>query len=96
MRIMNTMLLIFSVPCMISLRRSIDIALRCIAISIAPIAPTPAASVGVAKPPRIEPRTANMRISGGASADRMRSRLTFSSLVCAGIADGLIIAVTTR
>ena len=34
----------------------------------APIAPTPAASVGVAKPAMIDPSTARMSISGGANA----------------------------
>ena len=35
---------------------------------IAPIAPTPADSVGVANPPNIEPRTAIIKIKGGNKA----------------------------
>ena len=36
--------------------------------TMAPTAPTDAASVGVAKPPRMEPRTATISSSGGISA----------------------------
>ncbi len=95
---MNTMLLILSVPRMISRSRSRSSDLRCSAISIAPIAPTPAASVGVANPPRIEPSTARIRISGGAIARNILPNETCSSssATCAGSASGLMSAVITR
>ena len=71
---------------------------RSVAINNAPIAPTPAASVGVAKPPSIEPSTANIRISGG---NRAPSTLPIEaagspSIECAGMVAGRNIATTTR
>ena len=60
-------------------------------------APTPAASVGDARPPRIEPRTATMRITGAASeciiiAQNSRRDISFiSSAGMAGAPDGFTI-----
>ncbi len=90
------MLLMRSVLRMISRSLSIDNARRCNAINIAPMAPTPAASVGVAKPPRIEPSTAKMSISGGASAPRILpiETLSLSVAPCAGMESGFTIAAT--
>ena len=48
-------------------RRLVELsAPRKAASTSAPLAPTPAASVGVASPPRIEPRTATISSRGGA------------------------------
>ena len=46
--------------------------MRSPASSSAPMAPTDAASVGVAMPPRIEPRTAMMSSSGGSRMSSSR------------------------
>ncbi len=62
------MLLILSVLSMISCKRRRLICRRLIASSKAPSAPTPAASVGVASPARIEPSTAKISSKGGNSA----------------------------
>ena len=92
---MKTILLMRSVPRIISPSRAIDNALRCRAISMAPIAPTPAASVGVAKPPSIDPSTAKIRMSGGASALITLPIDTSSSSdeTCAGMESGFTMAV---
>ena len=94
----NTMLLIFSVACMMSRSRDRPISRRNNASNSAPMPPTPAASVGVASPPSIEPSTAKMSNSGGSSARRICSSVTASSSPRskAGISAGLKKAVPSR
>ena len=84
------MLLIRSVLCMISRSRESDSSRRDNASNNAPIPPTPAASVGVASPLRIEPSTANIRISGGNSAFMTAPNETTSPSArrCAGTVSG--------
>ena len=63
---------------------------------IAPIAPTDADSVGVAKPSRMLPSTATISRSGGTSAEKTRrgSPLLCSSVICkAGTVSGWKIAL---
>ena len=63
----------------------------------APTAPTDAASVGVAKPTRIDPNTASMRMSGGSNALRIINKLG-GCCGCsgAGITEGRSHAVIAR
>src|SRR5690606_9518736 len=67
-RMMNTIEVMAAVEIAASRRMRNDRRHRRAASTIAPTAPTDAASVGVAMPPRIEPRTAAMSASGGTSA----------------------------
>ena len=73
--------------------------LRLISTStIAPTAPTDAASVGVAMPPRIEPSTATISASGGISDEiTSRTSVAFSSFVggVAGQLCGSVMALKT-
>ena len=63
----------------------------------APMPPTPAASVGVASPARIEPSTAKISNKGGSSALSTCHTDTLSSSDSrAGMADGLITAITIK
>ena len=93
-RIMNTMLLTRVVVRMTSRRRPQPSCLRCNAISVAPVAPTAAASVGVASPARIDPSTARISSNGGNSTrttwrNRLLPRIALRSLAeIAGMACG--------
>ena len=75
----------------------IDISLRLLTLSsffkkasmIAPRAPTPAASVGVATPAKMEPRTAKIRKSGGNTLAKKSRTVTDSWSFIAGANLGL-------
>ena len=73
--IKNTIAVISVVLCTTSLKRAILNCPLMAANRVAPKAPTPAASVGVAAPARIEPSTATIRITGG-----NRLRITLAKL----------------
>ena len=66
------------------------------AINIAPTAPIAAASVGVAMPPRIEPRTAMTKTIGGRKAANtgFKSKVSSESVV-GGQDEGNNIAIVT-
>ena len=66
--IRNTMLVVWRVDREISRSTSSVSAPRTKASSRAPVAPTPAASVGVAAPTKIEPKTRTINPSGGSTA----------------------------
>ena len=79
-RMMKTILVIVAVAIIVSRRMRKDRRQRRAASTIAPTAPTEAASVGVAMPPRIEPSTARISKSGGTSATKKsRTNWLFSS-----------------
>ena len=64
-----------------------------------PMAPTEAASVGVANPPRIEPSTMKISASGAISARSSETAASFRALVSGGIAGdhfGLSQATSSR
>ena len=66
MRMKNTIAVVCTVDWPMSASTGRDRRPRAAANASAPRAPTPAASVGVAKPPRMEPSTATMSRIGGA------------------------------
>ena len=79
-RMTKTMLVIVAVAIIVSRRMRKDRRQRMAASTIAPTAPTEAASVGVAMPPRIEPSTARISKSGGIRATKKsRTSWLFSS-----------------
>ena len=79
-RITKTMLVIVAVATIVSLSTPKDRRQRNAARIMAPTAPTDAASVGVAMPPRIDPNTAKISARGGTSATKTsRSSFDFSS-----------------
>ncbi len=87
-RIMNTMQVTRRVLCITACRIS---RLNCfcrMANSMAPTAPTEAASVGVAMPAKIEPSTPRIRNSGGSRASTTRETSSLLSIArsAAGIA----------
>ena len=89
-RIMNTMQLTRVVLRTTSLNVSRVSMFFDSASSIAPTAPIAAASVGVARPARMEPSTANTSTRGGARARTTRPIVTSlpPSALCAGIEPG--------
>jgi len=83
---MNTIEVIRAVFTTTSRKVASDIRQRSVASTIAPTAPTDAASVGVAMPPRIDPSTAVISISGGTSATRISRGRSLRSSSGTGVA----------
>ena len=97
-RIMNTMVVTSVVDWVTSRNLLIVNCRRPSASRVAPMAPTPAASVGVAAPLRIEPSTATINTTGG---NRLRSnlaaeRLDSPSTSATGASSGLSREMTIR
>ena len=70
-KIIKTIEVVLAVSCTTSLKTLKESCFLKKANKIAPKAPTPADSVGVAKPPRIDPNTETIRMSGGTKAFKM-------------------------
>ncbi len=85
-RMMKTMQVIEAVAMAVSRSTLKDRRMRTAARTIAPTAPTEAASVGVAMPPRIEPRTAMISSKGGTSATPTSPNRCFLSSGATGVA----------
>ena len=67
-KIINTIEVVFAVSCTTCLKTSNESCFFKKANKIAPSAPTPADSVGVANPANIEPKTEIIKINGGINA----------------------------
>src|SRR5690606_39230545 len=85
-RMMNTIEVMAAVEMAASRTMVNDRRQRSPASTIAPTAPTEAASVGVAMPPRMEPSTAAMSSSGGTSATTTSLARSFFSSSGTGVA----------
>ena len=83
------MLVVCMVDCAMSLRTDRLSACLKLASAIAPTAPTPAASVGVAAPKIMDPKTTVISPSGGAIAPRTVVPGVAAASLGAGLFDGL-------
>ena len=95
-RIKNTIAVVRVVERATSRAAFIVIDLASKARRIAPIAPTAAASVGVAIPVRMEPRTANIRTKGDTRLVTISTRSNFSFEATAGARSGVTLATVNK
>ena len=91
-KIIKTMLVTFKVSLATSPIRAKPSCPLAMAISAAPSAPTPAASVGVAAPIKIEPNTVRIKATGGSRPFNKALNGGGSRSVAAGARSGCLIA----